>query len=209
MVRFNLYPVLRPLVTLLFKLLYRPKIINKELIPKTGAIILAGNHKHAFDPLFIGVCTKRTIHFLAKKELYKGINFLFFDLVGTLPVDKKNKNVKTIGAAEQTLNNGGAIGIFPEGTRNRTDEVLLPFKKGAVRFAMDTNSLIVPFCITGEYKLFKKGLTITIGKPYKIKENDVEKENDKLRKKILNLINGAVKWNTCLLLIRFPEEEKP
>lgn len=193
MVRFNLYPVLRPLVTLLFKLLYRPKIINKELIPKTGSIILAGNHKHAFDPLFIGVCTKRTIHFLAKKELYKGINFLFFNLVGTLPVDKKNKNAKTIGAAEQTLNNGGAIGIFPEGTRNRTHEVLLPFKKGAVRFAMDTNSLIVPFCITGEYKLFKKGLTITIGKPYKIKENDVEKENDKLRRKILNLINGAVK----------------
>ena len=79
--RFNLYPVLRPLVTLLFKFLYRPKIINKELIPKTGSIILAGNHKHAFDPLFIGVCTKRTIHFLAKKELYKGINFLFFDLI--------------------------------------------------------------------------------------------------------------------------------
>ena len=193
MVRFNLYPILRPLVTLLFKLLYRPKIINKELIPKTGSIILAGNHKHAFDPLFIGVCTKRTIHFLAKKELYKGINFLFFDLVGTLPVDRNHKNGKTIGAAEQTLNNGGAIGIFPEGTRNRTHEVLLPFKKGAVRFAMDTNSLIVPFCITGEYKLFKKGLTITIGKPYKIKENDVDKENDKLRRKILNLINGAVK----------------
>lgn len=191
--RFNLYPVLRPLVTLLFKLLYRPKIVNKEFIPKTGSIILAGNHKHAFDPIFIGVCTKRTIHFLAKKELYKGINFLFFDLVGTLPVDRNHKNGKTIGAAEKTLNNGGAIGIFPEGTRNRTKEVLLPFKKGAVHFAMDTDSLIVPFCITGEYKLFRKGLTITIGKPYKTKENDVDKENDKLRRKILNLINGAVK----------------
>lgn len=185
----NLYPVLRPVFTVIFKALYRPKIINKEYIPENGSIILAGNHKHAFDPISIAVCTKRTIHFLAKKELYRGINFLFFDLVGTLPVDKHNKNKKTIGEAEKMLNKGGVIGIFPEGTRNRTKEVLLPFKKGAVSFAKNTNSLIVPFSITGEYKLFRKGLTITIGKPYKVND-DIEVENEKLRNKIFNLIGG-------------------
>lgn len=185
----NLYPVLRPVFTVIFKALYRPKIINKEYIPENGSIILAGNHKHAFDPISIAVCTKRTIHFLAKKELYRGINFLFFDLVGTLPVDKHNKNKKTIGEAEKMLNKGGVIGIFPEGTRNRTKEVLLPLKKGAVSFAKNTNSLIVPFSITGEYKLFRKGLTITIGKPYKVND-DIEVENEKLRNKIFNLIGG-------------------
>lgn len=185
----NLYPVLRPVFTVIFKALYRPKIINKEYIPENGSIILAGNHKHAFDPISIAVCTKRTIHFLAKKELYRGINFLFFDLVGTLPVDKHNQNKKTIGEAEKMLNKGGVIGIFPEGTRNRTKEVLLPFKKGAVSFAKNTNSLIVPFSITGEYKLFRKGLTITIGKPYKVND-DIEVENEKLRNKIFNLIGG-------------------
>ncbi len=191
----NLYPVLRPIFTILFKAIYRPKIINKENIPKEGSIVLAGNHKHAFDPISIGVCTKRTIHFLAKKELYGGIRFIFFDLVGTLPVDKHNKNQKIIGKAEEMLNNGGAIGIFPEGTRNRTTEILLPFKKGAVSFAKNTNSLIVPFSITGDYKIFRKNLTITVGKPYKVK-GDIEEENEKLRKKIFDLITDS-KNNTC------------
>lgn len=185
----NLYPVLRPIFTVLFKVLYRPKIVNKEYIPKKGSIILAGNHRHAFDPLSIGICTKRTIHFLAKKELYRGINFIFFDLVGTLPVDKHNKNKNTIGAAEKMLDDGGVIGIFPEGTRNHTNEVLLPFKKGAVRFAKNTNSFIVPFAMTGDYRLFRKGLTITIGKPYKV-NGDIDTANEDLRKKILGLIDG-------------------
>lgn len=189
----NLYPVLRPLFTIIFKVLYRPKIINKELIPRTGSIILAGNHKHALDPISIAVCTKRTIHFLAKKELYRGINFIFFNLVGTLPVDRKNKNAKTIGAAEKMLNDGGVIGIFPEGTRNRTKDKLLPFKKGAVSFAKNTDSFIVPFAITGKYKIFRKSLTITIGKPYKVNDESIEVANDVLKDKIYNLIGGDKK----------------
>lgn len=195
----NLYPVLRPLVTFLFKLVYRPKIINKELIPKESAIVLVGNHRHALDPLSIGICTKRTIHFLAKKELYKGFNFIFFNLIGALPVDRHNNNGKTIGEAEKTLKQGGAVGIFPEGTRNKTKDKLLPFKKGAVYFARNTNSLIVPFVITGEYKMFRKSLTIKIGNPYKVKTDNIESENDKLRKKISILIGGDQKWNTYLL----------
>ena len=186
----NLYPILRPIVTFLFKAVYRPKIINKELIPTTGSIVLAGNHRHALDPISIAVCTKRTIHFLAKKELYKGLNFIFFNLVGTLPVDRQNKNKKTINEAEKELKKEGAVGIFPEGTRNKTKEKLLPFKKGAVSFAKNTDSLIVPFAITGEYKMFKSNLTITIGKPYKVNGNNLESENNKLKEKISALIGG-------------------
>ena len=189
----NLYPILRPLVTFLFKIVYRPRIINKDLIPKEGPIVLAGNHRHALDPITIAVCTKRTIHFLAKKELYKGLNFIFFNLVGTLPVDRHNKNEKTIGEAEKMLKLGGAVGIFPEGTRNKTKDKLLHFKKGAVSFAKNTDSLIVPFAITGEYKVFRKSLTVIIGKPYKVKSDDIESENDKLRKKISVLIGGDQK----------------
>lgn len=188
--KFNLYPILRPLFTFLFKIVFHPKIINKEYIPKKGKVILAGNHKHALDPILLGVCTKRTIHFLAKKELYKGLNFIFFNLVGTLPVDRHNKNKNTIGKAEKMLNKGSAIGIFPEGTRNRTNDILLPFKKGAVYFAKNTDSLIVPFAITGEYKIFKNTLTITFGKPYKINLEDIEKANLELKNKIAYLIKG-------------------
>ena len=187
----NMYPVFRPFVKGLFFMLFRPKIINKELIPKEGPIVLAGNHRHALDPISIGVCTKRTIHFLAKKELYKFPFNFFFNIVGTLPVDKHNKNNNTINLAEEELKRGGTIGIFPEGTRNRTKNKLLPFKKGAVNFAYNTDSLIVPFATTGDYRIFGKRLTIIVGEPYKVKTDDMEKEAEILREKVLSLIESC------------------
>jgi 1-acyl-sn-glycerol-3-phosphate acyltransferase len=63
----------------------------------------------------------------------------------------------------------------------------LQFKYGAVSFASKTNSYIVPFAITGKYKLFRKSIKITYGKPYKLKSDDLTKENDILRNKVLEL----------------------
>ena len=67
------YKLVRPIVKGLIYLLYRPKIIGKENIPKNGSIILAGNHTNNFDCLLLISSTKRCIHFLAKDSLYKGI----------------------------------------------------------------------------------------------------------------------------------------
>ena len=106
--------------------------------------------------------------------------------MGTLPVDRKSSNKSTISKAEDMLKKGGVIGIFPEGTRNKVSDDLLPFKKGAVSFAKNTNSKILPVYIKGKYKLFRKSLVIIIGKPYSVK-SDIEKENDKLKSKISSL----------------------
>ena len=84
------------------------------------------------------------------------------------------------------LKDNGVIGIFPEGTVNKSKDELLPFKYGAVSFASKTDSYIVPFAITGKYKLFRKSVKVKYGKPYKVK-TDLEKENEILRNKILDL----------------------
>ena len=62
-----LYKILRPIVKWLFIILYRPKIKGKENIPKSGGIVLAGNHKNNFDCAIMMASTKRCIHFLAKE----------------------------------------------------------------------------------------------------------------------------------------------
>ena len=67
------YKVVTGIGVVLFKILYRPKVIGKENIPENGAIIFAGNHKHAFDPLMVIMSTKRVVHYMAKNELFKGI----------------------------------------------------------------------------------------------------------------------------------------
>ena len=86
------------------------------------------------------------------------------------------------------LNKGLALGIFPEGTRNKTKELLLPFKHGAVSLAKKSNATIVPFAIKGDYKFRTKNLKIIFGKPYKILSDDIDKENNKLHKIILDLL---------------------
>ena len=86
------------------------------------------------------------------------------------------------------LKDNGAIGIFPEGTRNRTQEILQPFKFGAVSLAEKTNAYLVPFAITGEYKFRSKNLTVTFGKPFKVGKKTLEEANDKLYNEVLKLL---------------------
>lgn len=187
-----LYKLLIPLNKILM-LFYRVTYINKDNIPKTGGFILAGNHTSYLDPLLLASSTNRTIHFLAKIELMQGIKKYFFKAVGIIPVDRSRKNPEVINSSNQVLTSGKVIGIFPEGTINRGKEIILPFKKGAVKMASDTNCQIVPFSITGKYKFLRKSVTISFDSPYTVSSN-IEKETKILEDKIINLIRSNNKW---------------
>ena len=170
-----LYIIFRPIFTFIFKLYYNPTIINKEYIPKEGAAIIAGNHKHALDPILVDVCTKRVIHTLAKKDLHDGKFGWFFRAIGTIPVDLKAKhNKEALITAIEYLNKDSLINVSPEAKRNYTQEILLPFKVGAVVMAQRTNSKIVPYSITGDYKFRSKNLKITFGQPIDVSKLTVE-----------------------------------
>ena len=183
-----LYKILIPLDKLFMKL-YRPTYIGLENIPKDKSIILAGNHTSKLDPLLLMSSTNRCIHFLAKIELFKGAKKIFFNQLGLIPVDRKNKNPEAINLANNYLHNNRVIGIFPESTINKTKDIIMPFKYGTVKIAKETNSLIVPFSITNQYKLLKKSVIICFDKPYKV-TGDLNKENKILEEKVTNLIRS-------------------
>ncbi len=186
------YRLLTPLMRILFRIYYNPKIINKNYIPKKGSIVIACNHKHLFDQCLTIMATKRPINYMAKKEYFEGKLAWFFKFVGCIPVDRSRKDENAKAKALEVLNNDGAIGIFPEGTRNRfKDKVLLDFKFGAVSLAHKTNSFVVPCAITGDYKFRSKNLTIQYGKPFKV--DDLEKANKKLYNEINNLLMDNLK----------------
>lgn len=174
-----LYKITRPIITVLFKLFFTPKIIGKENIPKSGKVILAGNHTSNFDCLLLISSTKRNIHFLAKKELWNGPKKIIFANMGLIPVDRKNKDHQALSSSIAYLENNLLIGIFPEGTTEKEGK-MLDFKIGAVKMAKDTNSPIVPFIITGNYNLFSKNLRIEFLKPIMI-NGDLNHENINLR----------------------------
>lgn len=183
-----LYKILRPIITVLFKTLYRPKIIGIENISNNGRLILAGNHTNNFDSALLISSTKRNIHFLAKVELFKGIKKLLFSNMGLIPVYRNGKDQKALQTAYKYLENNKVIGIFPEGTFGKGK--ILPFKMGAVKMAYETNSEIVPFAIKGTYKLFSRDLKIVFGKPIKIKSDNLEEENKRLRDIVVRMVNN-------------------
>ena len=183
------YSLLTPIMRVLFRFYYNPKIINKEVIPKEGPILIVGNHKHIYDQCLTIMATKRVIHYMAKKEYFDGKMAWFFKLVGCIPVDRSIKDHNATDKALKVLNSGGAIGLFPEGTRNKTKDVfLLPFKFGTVSMARKTNATIIPFGLTGDYKFRSKNLTIRYGTPFKVGDMDLEDANKKLYEEVERLM---------------------
>ena len=162
-----LYRLVRGPITGTFKIICRPQVIGKENIPESGRIILAGNHTNYLDCLLVGGVTKRCVHYLAKDELVKGPFGFIFKGLGIIPVNRRTKDSQAMSSAVETLEAEKLIGIFPEGTINRTDDVIMPFKFGAVKMAHVAQTNIVPFVISGKYKFFKKSVKITFYEPVK------------------------------------------
>ena len=172
----------------LFRIYYNPKIINKEVIPKDGPFLIVGNHKHIYDQCLTIMATKRPIHYMAKKEYFEGKLAWFFKFVGCICVNRNGNDKAAKNYAIDILKNNGAIGLFPEGTRNKTSKLLLPFKFGTVSMAQKTNATIIPFGIIGDYKFRSKNLTIKYGNPFKVNDLTLEEANNKLYNEVKSLI---------------------
>lgn len=183
------YGFLKCIYASLVTILYNPKLYGKENIPKDGPIVFAGNHRHAFDPVVVMTHTNRFVHYMAKETLFKGIFGFLLRQIGIIKVYRTRNNPLAIEEAENVLNEGGTIGIFPEGTRNKElKEDLLKFKRGAVVIAQNSGSKIVPFYINGQYKIFRRTLELHFGKPIDVSGMTIDDANNYLREEVLKLI---------------------
>ncbi len=188
-----LYRIGRFILGPFFKWYYNPTIIGKENIPKEGAILIVGNHKHLYDQCLSIISTKRFIKYMAKREYFDNKKTRwFFKAVGCISVDRSVHDGKAKGEAIETLKNGGAIGLFPEGTRNKTKEFLLPFKYGAVSMAKKTDAYLVPFGITGYYVFKSKNLVIKYGKPFKVTDMELDEANNLLYETVKKLMEDTL-----------------
>ena len=129
--------------------------------------------------MLCSVVKGRQVHFLAKIELFSGPVSIITKGMGSIPVNRKIHDKDALHSAIEALNKGLCIGIFPEGTINRTDDVIMPFKIGAVKMTKESNATLVPFIITGKYKLFRKGIRVEFLKPIKVTK-DLDKSNELL-----------------------------
>ena len=186
------YRLFKPILGPIYRLYYHPKFYGKENIPKDGPILIVGNHKHIMDQCGPILATRRVIHYMAKKEYFDDKKVAwFFKSTGCISVNRQIHDSDAKDMALSVLKEGGAIGLFPEGTRNKTDKFLLPFKFGAVSMAKKTDAYLVPFGVTGDYKFRSNNLVYRFGKPFKVTNMELPEANKRLENAIGNLMKKS------------------
>ena len=147
-----------------FHLFFRIKVTGAENIPKNGGVIICANHANALDPIFVALAVKRELRFISKKELFqkKSLSLLIRSL-GAFPVDRENTDITAYKTAIKLLQNGEALLLFSQGTRQKSITVS-DSKTGVAFFGIKARAPIIPLGITSTYKLFSK-VEIRIGEP--------------------------------------------
>lgn len=112
------FRILKNVTAPFVRLKYKLQIENSSIVPKSGPIIICSNHLHKRDQLTVYYSTNRTIHYMAKKEYFlHQPTRTMYKLWGAVPTDRENGK-EAMDMCQNLLEQGEAIGIFPEGTRN-------------------------------------------------------------------------------------------
>lgn len=135
------------------------KVHGKEHIDANQPYIFIFNHRSFIDALVIPMSIPQELRAIGKKELSKIPIFGFIASRMAVWVDRKDANSRKVSVQKllEILNTGISIAVAPEGTRNDTDQTLLPFQKGAFRIAVDTEVPILPMTIIGADRIMRKG----------------------------------------------------
>jgi 1-acyl-sn-glycerol-3-phosphate acyltransferase len=152
-----------------FATYFRWKVYNHERVPLKGAVILASNHESFLDPPLVGSGLKRDINYLARKSLFR-VPVLGWILrtVNAVPVDRDGGGAAGLKAIMDRLHDGGAIILFPEGTRTR-DGNLQPARSGVGLTVIKSDAPVVPVRVFGTRKAWGRGQRIPRPSPVAVK----------------------------------------
>ncbi|WP_250277749.1 lysophospholipid acyltransferase family protein [[Clostridium] colinum] len=165
------------------RLKFKVTVKGKENVPKKGGVIFCSNHSSNFDPVIVCSSINRKIHYFAKKELFatKFKNFWMHQLAA-FPVDREGTDINALKFSINLLKNGGALGIFAQGTRVKEGESA-EAKNGVSLFALKSGVDVVPIGITANYQ--NKGkVIVNIGKPISFEKYKGQKPKTELLNKM-------------------------
>lgn len=135
---------------------YRPEITGLEHVPRTGPVIIAANHVSFADEVFTPLAARRQVFYFAKAEYFTAPGIRgramasFFHGMGHVPVARADTRsaAAVIDIGVEVLSDGGALGIYPEGTRS-PDGRLYKFRTGVARLALRSGAPVVPVGVVG------------------------------------------------------------
>ncbi len=176
------YRLAKAVVAPVLRRLFRVRVEGLHHLPR-GPVILAANHLSFMDSLFLGMATPCPIAFMAKAEYFdKRRTAWIFRATGQIPLRRGSAAAaeQAMSEAGAVLADGGAVGIYPEGTRSR-DGKLQRGKTGPARLAQASGAPIVPVGLAGTAAVQAPGallprpfrtVTIRFGLPRRVLAED-------------------------------------
>lgn len=201
------YEVSRQTVGKVLRVVLRPTILGIDNIPDSGPVILASNHLSFFDSIVIPLASPRHVAFLAKQEYFTGtgprgaINKAFFTAVGAIGVDRSDPRAghRSLELQLEVLRGGGAVGIYPEGTRSR-DGRLYRGRTGVAHLVLSSGAPVVPVGLAGTEHIQPVGsrfmrpakVAIRFGEPMQLAEKYQGVPTGRARRRITDDIMTAI-----------------
>ena len=158
----------RPTIGLAATLASRLKVYGKDRVPPTGGCVIASNHFSWLDPVVLGVASPRVLYYMAKVEAHRipGLG-AFIRMFGCFPVRRGESDREAVRTMRQIVADGHALGLFVEGTRQRSG-VPGEVQPGAAMVAIQEDVPIVPVAVHGT-QIWKPGsrqpVSIAWGEP--------------------------------------------
>jgi 1-acyl-sn-glycerol-3-phosphate acyltransferase len=134
------------------ELLTRLRVYGAERMPESGGLVVAANHFSWIDPPALGSASPRTLYYMAKVEAHRvpGLGQLMRSF-GAFPVRRGESDRDAVRMMRQIVADGNALGMFAEGTRQRTG-VPGPVQPGAAMVAITEGVPLIPAAIHGSHE---------------------------------------------------------
>ena len=173
-------------------------ITGQENLPQCGPYIVAANHQSNFDAVSLIAAIRDRMFFLTGEKFYRSIFWRnVMKYTGQIKVERTKKDKTDVfELGKKVLDSGYVLALFPQGTRDRNDEIKKTFT-GVSKFHLAHKVPVVPIGIKGSFQMFppgaripkfKKIVEVHIGKPMEFKECYDKEPNDQVYRDITNKI---------------------
>jgi 1-acyl-sn-glycerol-3-phosphate acyltransferase len=202
-----LYRTLELTLAPALRAVYRPEIVGREHVPHSGPVIIAANHVSFADEIFTPLAARRQVLYFAKAEYFTAPGLrgkamaAFFRGCGHVPVQRADTRsaAGVIDIGVDLLKGGGALGIYPEGTRS-PDGRLYKFRTGVARLALRSSAPVVPVGLVGTRDVQRPGsrrwhlgrVGVHFGAPLYFGDRAGEERSSRVLREVTETVREAV-----------------